>query len=203
MKIPTVEEAELLLRKGYQLNPGPWFGHSQYTGKAAYLIIEYFPHLDPEVGYILGLLHDIGRRAGNYNMRHTIDGYNYLMELGYEDAARICITHLFPYKKVNASIGIWDCTPEQFRFIDNYLNDIEFTTYEKIVQLSDYLALENGFSMLEKRLVDVAIRYGTDEYTVPRWQALFNIKDEMEKIIGKSVYAILPGVIENTFDINV
>ena len=33
----------------------------------------------------MGLLHDIGRREGVTGMRHTLDGYRYLLEQGFDD----------------------------------------------------------------------------------------------------------------------
>lgn len=54
--------------------------------------------------------------------------------------------------------------------------------------------------MLETRMVDASIRLGTNEHTVAKWKAIFNIKDDFEKIIGRSIYSVLPGVIENTFE---
>ncbi|MDU1348361.1 MULTISPECIES: hypothetical protein [Clostridium] len=44
------------------------------------------------------MLHDIGRRAGIYKIKHSIDGYNYAIEKGYDLLVRICITHFFPIK---------------------------------------------------------------------------------------------------------
>ena len=51
-------------------------------------------------------------------------------------------------------------------------------------------------------MVDVAMRYGTNQYTVPRWKVFFKIKGEFEKEIGCSIYSILPNVIENTFELS-
>lgn len=47
----------------------------------------------------------------------------------------------------------------------------------------------------------VAIRGGINEYTIPRWKSTFAIKNYFEQKIGKSIYELLPGVIENTFEL--
>ena len=61
------------------------------------------------------------------------------------------------------------------------------------------MALPTGFCLLEKRFVDVAIRYGTHPATVNRWEVVLGIKSHFEKMIGCSIYGLLPGVVENTF----
>ncbi len=54
---------------------------------------------------------------------------------------------------------------------------------------------------MEKRIVDMALRGGVNEYSVPRWQSTLGIQKYFEDKIGKSIYSILPGVVENTFEI--
>lgn len=56
---------------------------------------------------------------------------------------------------------------------------------------------------MEKRLVDVTLRYGVNEYTLPRWQAFLRIQNEFDQALHKSIYDCLPGVMENTFKRNV
>ena len=50
-------------------------------------------------------------------------------------------------------------------------------------------------------MVEVALRHGTHEFTAPKWKATFEIKQYFERLMGKSLYSILPKVIENTFEI--
>jgi hypothetical protein len=47
------------------------------------------------------------------------------------------------------------------------------------------------------------MRYGFNELTLAKWRAYFAIKAEFDRAIGKPVYSVLPGVIENTFEIQV
>lgn len=201
MKIPTIEQAKALIEEAGRLNPGKWIDHSINAASAARRIALHHPVLDPEIAYILGLLHDIGRRKGVMQMRHSVEGYKFLMGLGYDDAARICLTHSFPYKDIHAICGKWDCTDEDITLIESYIDGIEYNGYDKLVQLCDVLALPTGFCIMEKRFVDVALRYGTSSYTIFKWKAFFEIKKELESEIGRSVYSVLPGIIENTFEL--
>lgn len=199
--VPSLEEAKLLLEEGGKLNPGPWVEHSMYVGKAAALIAQNCPNLNPETAFTLGMLHDIGRRFGVTSMRHSIDGYDFLIQKGYDLSAKICITHSFPYKNINAVFGKWDCTEIEFGFVEHFLESIEFDDYDKLIQLCDALALPDGFCLIEKRMIDVALRHGLNEYIVPKWEATFKIQKYFEDCMSKSLYSVLPGVIENTFSI--
>ena len=199
--MPTLEEAEILLDDGRKLNPGKWIEHSMYVGKAAQLISQNCSNLNPEIALILGMLHDIGRRFGVTSMRHSIDGYNFLIKKGYDLPAKICITHSFPYKEINAVFGKWDCTNKEFKFVERFLNNIEFDDYDKLIQLCDALVLPDGFCLIEKRMIDVALRHGLNEYIISKWKATFAIQKYFEECMGKSLYNVLPGVVENTFNI--
>jgi len=199
LNIPSRALAEDLLHEAQRLNPGRWVDHSVMTGQAAEIIAAHLPGLDPQAAAILGLLHDIGRRAGVTDIRHCIDGYTYLHELGFEDAARICITHIFTVQDINAANGIWDCSEGEIQFIQHYLASLQYDDYDRLIQLCDALALPAGFCLIEKRLVDVAIRRGINSTTIDKWKATFQVKTDFEARIGKSIYSLLPGVIENTF----
>ena len=199
MKLPSREEALRLISEAEQRNPGPWIAHSRYTAQAAELLAACHPHLEPEYGYILGLLHDIGRRDGIMDLRHAITGYRFMRELGYEDAARICLTHAFPLQDIRVVGENWDGTTEEFAFLADYLTQVEYDGYDHLIQICDAVALPTGFCLLEKRLLDVALRRGVNAYTVSKWRANMAIEQEFEAVIGQSIYVLLPGVVETTF----
>jgi hypothetical protein len=202
MSIPSLEHAQELLAEAEKFNPGPWVSHSINVARAAQLIALRHPALDAEHAYIMGLLHDIGRRVGKTGMRHVIDGYTYLSDLGFDTAARICLTHSFPYQNPSAIFGEWDCTDQEFQMMSSVLMSIMYDDYDLLLQLCDSLALAEGFCLIEKRLVDVFLRYahqGVDFSVHTKWQQVFNIKHRFEQIINCSIYQILPGVMETTF----
>ncbi len=200
--IPTLLDVDQYLAEAEILNPGPWVQHSFYVAQGARLIAERHPKLDPERAYILGCLHDIGRRYGVYGLRHVLDGFRFMKEEGYEGVARVCLTHAFPVKNVVAVAKVWDGSADELDFVRVSLSRMEYDEYDRIIQLCDALSLPTGFCLMEKRLVNVALRYGADENTVARWQGYFAVKDEIENAIGISVYSLLPCVVENTFGWN-
>ena len=147
----------------------------------------------------MGMLHDIGRRVGVTGMRHIIDGYNYLMEKGFYKVAKVCLTHSFDCKDIKSAFGTWDCTEDEYNFVKQYLEKTEYDDYDKLIQLCDALAFIDGYYLIEKRMVEASLRHGINEYTTLKWKATFEIKEYFENKMGKSVYSILPGVVENTF----
>lgn len=92
MKVPTVAEAEKLLGEAEKLNSGLWIAHNRIAGFCARAIAEKCDNLNPEYAYVLGLLHDIGRREGVTDMKHIIDGYGlcfqWVMMTAHESALR-------------------------------------------------------------------------------------------------------------------
>ena len=199
MTLPTREQAQRLMQEAERLNPGPWVRHSWYVAEAARAIAQRHPGLEPESTWIMGYLHDIGRRAGKTAMRHTLDGYAFLMEQGFETAARLCITHVFPVKDLQAVACQWDCSAAETAFLEAFLAGIEFDLYDRLIQLCDAIALPTGFCLMEKRLIDVALRHGVNDRSIERWQAFLGIQQAFEADIGCSIYTLLPGVVENTF----
>jgi hypothetical protein len=197
--IPTLQEAKILLEEARKLNPGLWVEHSINVGNAARLIAENSPGLCPDVALVLGMLHDIGRRAGITGLRHILDGYTFAKKKGFYHVAKICITHSFDCKDIKSALGKWDCTDQEYNFIKQYLENTEYDDFDRLIQLCDAVALPNGFCLMEKRMVDVALRHGINEYTTLKWKSTFEIKDYFEDKMGKSIYSLLPGVVENTF----
>lgn len=64
--------------------------------------------MDVKKAYIIGLLHDIGRKFGIKHFAHISDGYKYMMSLGYDEVAKICLTHSFNNKTTDEYIGNFD-----------------------------------------------------------------------------------------------
>ena len=195
----TREIAEKALEEANRANPGPWADHSRYVALACQNIARRCPDMDENEAYIYGILHDIGRYAGVTSEKHLIDGYRYCMERGWEKAAQICISHAFMVKDISSSIGVFDMPPEDKAFMADFVKNAVYDDYDYLVQLCDALALPTGFCLLEKRFVDVAIRYGMHPSTIERWKAVLELKERFEKKMGCSIYDCLPGVVENSF----
>ncbi len=195
--LPNVYEAQEALKIAGEMNPGPWIQHSENVGIAARNIARMVPELDEEKANIVGLLHDIGRRVGIVNIpRHVYEGYRYCMEKGWDEAARICMTHSYVFMKDEF---YYDPVTEEEKEIKKYLLQCgEADDYDKLIQMCDALATDYGFVILEKRFVDVTRRYGIMEDYIKGWDVIFDIKECFEARMGCSVYDVLPDIGKTT-----
>jgi hypothetical protein len=162
------------------------------------MIAEKCSNLNSDKAYVLGLLHDIGRRYGISARRHGIDGYKFMIEKGWDEVARICLTHSFPVPDFEKDIGKNDMNYEESEFVRKYLDDIIYDDYDRLIIMCDSLADAQGFCILEKRFVNTTRRYGTFPFTVERWNATFEIKEYFEQQMNCSIYDILPNVRDTT-----
>ena len=187
--LPTKKEAEILLQEAELCNPGPWGNHSRVAAHCAEKIAEACGDMDTEKAYVLGLLHDIGRKFGVRHLGHVSDGYSYMLSLGYDEAARICLTHSFNNQRLDEYIGKNDTSAEEFALIENALKATLMDDYDKLIQLCDALAGSEGVLNIEERMLDVKSRYGF--YPQAKWDSNMNLKLYFEQKAGKDIYDIV------------
>ena len=132
-------------------------------------------------------------------MKHIYDGYLFMFNNGYKQEAQICITHSFPNQNFHEYSGEDDCTSVERDEIVNILTASQYTDYDSLIQLCDSLALPTGICLMEKRLVDVALRHGTNKYMIEKWKKLFTIFNHFNSKAGGSIYRLFPEVTDNTF----
>ena len=185
---PRVSEAEKLLQEAEKCNPGPWGNHSRVAAICAERIAKA-AGMDAEKAYVLGLLHDIGRKFGIKHLAHVYDGYHYMLSMGYTDAARICLTHSFCCPKLDVYIGNFDISRQQQDEIQLLLDHMDYDDYDRLIQLCDCLAGSEGVMDLEERMLDVKKRYGF--YRQDKWDTNLWLKAYFEEKIGKNIYEII------------
>ena len=195
MKVPSIVEAECLLHEAEQLNPGIWVDHCKVAGQCAKVIAMRCNDMDSDIAYVLGLLHDIGRRVGICDKKHILSGYQFMMEKGYDDCARICLTHTFPYKNIHSCGGKNDISEEEMAFMQEQLNNIVYNDYDILIQLSDVLAFSTGPCVIEKRLIEYHIRRGINDLTVEHFKATLKAKEYFEEKIGCNIYSLFDDLI--------
>ncbi len=187
--------AELLLECGVAKNPGPWREHSYAVARAAEKIALAVNQncgqekMNPDLAYVYGLLHDIGRQEGYTYIAHVYDGYHFLLSLGYKNAARICLTHSFNLQTTDDYIGKIDITDQQMEEIKTLLASVEYDDYDRLIQLLDSTCGADGTQNLEKRMSDVKARYGY--YPQAKWDKNFELKKYFEELAGRSLYDII------------
>ena len=146
--LPTMEEAERELKEAGEINPGPWIKHSINVGIAARNIAKKIVHLDENKAYILGILHDIGRRVGIVNIpKHVYEGYKYSLSKGWDEVAKICMTHSYPLMKDEFS---YEPDTKEEQCIKQYILQCKEDDYDMLIQICDARATDYGFVILEK-----------------------------------------------------
>ncbi len=187
--LPKREEAEELLREAERCNPGPWGDHSRVAAHCAEKIALEYDDLDSNKAYILALLHDIGRKFGVRHMGQVSDGYSYMMSLGYDEVAQICLTHSFNNQTTDEYIGKFDTTDEELKVIQDVLKAATMDEYDRLIQLCDSLAGAEGVLDIEERMGDVKCRYGS--YPQAKWDSNLALKKHFEGKMGKDIYAVV------------
>ena len=135
--------------------------HSLNVGIAARNIAAKIDGMDADRAFIFGVLHDIGRRVGIVDIpTHVYAGYEYCLQKGWDEVARICMTHSYLLMKEEFC---YEPERDIEKEIKKYIISTEADDYDKLIQLCDSLAVDYGFVILEKRFVDVTRRYGVME----------------------------------------
>ena len=186
--LPTREEAMELIRDGVACNPGPWGKHCLTAAHCAERIARACPDLDGEKAYILGLLHDIGRKFGVRHLGHVSDGYTYMKSLGYDEAAKVCLTHSFNNQTVEEYIGKFDVSDEEMAMIRKELSQTDYDEYDRLIQLCDCLAGAEGVLDIEDRMNDVKKRYGA--YPQAKWDTNIKWKRYFEEKMNQDIYLV-------------
>ena len=186
--LPTREEAFELVRDGLSCNPGPWGRHCLTAAHCAEKIASACGDMDSEKAYILGLLHDIGRKFGTRHLGHVSDGYTYMKSLGYDEVAKICLTHSFNSHTVDEYIGKFDVSEEELTLIKTRLAETVYDEYDLLIQLCDSLAGADGVLDIEERMNDVKRRYGA--YPQEKWDSNIGLMQHFEKKMNQNIYLV-------------
>ncbi len=168
-----------------------WVKHCIYVGVAAGRIAERL-NLDVDYAISLGYIHDIGRKISHPN--HVIDGYYYMIEHGYIEEARSCLTHSFIDNNIYNAADKVSGPKERFDFINDFLKSIELTSYDNIVQMCDLFCLETGFTTIEKRMLDIYVRKGVYDVTKPHFNKIMELRKRLEEKMGCSLYDLFPEI---------
>ena len=153
--------------------------------------------LNVEMAQAMGTLHDIGRRfrERTHQRHHSVTGYKFMKQEGFDEIARICITHCFPVHDLGGYWGIETYFNKQddFDLTQKVLDQTIYDDYDHLIQLSDMLAVHCDFVTLEKRFEDIQKRYHITDFKgwKAREQRIFELKQDVENRINQPLYDFL------------
>ena len=110
------------------------------------------------------------------------------MRLGYDEVAKICLTHSFNNHTVDEYIGKLDVSGEEMEMIKTELARTVYDDYDRLIQLCDSLAGAEGVLDIEDRMNDVKKRYGF--YPQKKWDSNMRLKQYFEEKMKKDIYLV-------------
>ena len=195
MKLTSVEALKLLDNSRGFAEDDNWITHCICVGNSAGKIAQKL-NLDEDFAKTLGYIHDIGKRDGYDNkIKHELRGYDYILKLGYDkEYASICITHSFLNNDINCVAGgVPSKDIYKYDFMKEYVENHEYTIYDKIVNLCDLMCKYNNMT-LEKRIIEIMLRRGCHENTVYHITEAQKLKLEIDNLLGCSVYSLFDDI---------
>ena len=99
------------------------------------------------------------------------------MTRGWDEVAKVCITHAFMIQDIDTSIGVFDMDDEDRLFMKRFVENASYDEYDRLVQLCDAVAMPEGFCILEKRFVDVALCYGLSGHLLDFWRCMLAVSN--------------------------
>ena len=166
--------------------------HCHYVADIASKIASKTLYLNPEKAYVLGLLHDCGRCVDEFaeHRFHANIGYDWMKELGYDDVAKICITHSF-YEK-DFDLKNFTQPKDDLLWCKEYLKTITYDDYDKLLQLSDVLNDRGDMCTIEYRFKSLSERYHVPyENLLIHVKQLQNIKTYFDNICSCDIYNLI------------
>ncbi len=169
-----------------------WVWHSFNVAEACGRIAKQLG-LDDNYAMSLGYVHDIGRKISHVG--HPILGYQLMDRLGYREYGRSCITHSFINNDITLTAGTGP-SGNSLLFLEHALKTLKLTPYDNIVQISDLFCTAEGFTTIEKRLLDITKRKGVTEHSKEHYESVIALKEKLESEMGVSLYSLFPEIAE-------
>jgi len=200
MTLPTLEQAHQIVAglaseiNALHINKANSFGHYLRVAQNAQELAKRLPHLNHEKAYIMGLVHDYGQadEARDKKHFHGLIGYQKLLALGYDEAARACLVHSF---------FEWETiTPECYHSYDRdaiiqcagLLSQSPFDDYDRLVHLADLMAVGHNLVTIDVRFEYLAATYRINERMIQqKYFMACKLKNYFDFLCGQDVYDIL------------
>ena len=146
-------------------------------------------NMDVQKAYILGLLHDYGEYIEYKNPKafHGTAGYDEMMLKGFDEVAKVCLTHSFFDKNFNPKDSSY-CSKEIVR-AEFLLKNKEFDEYDKLIQLADLMSSGADITTVEERISKLAVKYNIrNDLVENKMRAAKELKKYFDNKCGCNIY---------------
>jgi len=161
MRLTLPAAAQLLAELG---QGEPWVRHCEAVSRVAEALARALAEVLPvDVAFTAraGLLHDIGRCRSHHPVRHGVEGYRLLTELGHAAEARVCLGHL---------LHAFD--PAEAPELGTSPNaHLPRSWEERLVPLADFLVEGDRPTTLDARFTSLRRRYAENALFLERFVA--------------------------------
>lgn len=187
MKLTSKKALEMLNDAKKKTITDLWITHSICVANTASVIAKEL-NLDVEYAKTLGYIHDYGKAVGDFS-KHDMNGFNYLKGLGYdEEYYSICLTHGYLNNDVMCAAG---GIPRDIPFRTEYIKNHKCSIYEKLICLCDLMCAQEVIG-IDKRLIDIIIRYGAYSNTQYHIKEVYKLKKYFDDLLGYNLYNLFP-----------
>lgn len=187
MKLTSKKALEMLNDAKGKTITDLWITHSICVANTASIIAKEL-NLDVDYAKTLGYIHDYGKAIGDFS-KHDMNGFNYLKDLGYdEEYYSICLTHGYLNNDVMCAAG---GIPRDIPFRTEYIKNHKCSIYEKLICLCDLMCAQEVIG-IDKRLIDIIIRYGAYSNTQYHVKEVYKLKKYFDDLLGYNLYNLFP-----------
>ncbi len=198
---PDLETAQKIWEEGFNrrcLNTvfkarDEYIFHTRGIADMASKIAAKTGYLKPEKAYVLGLLHDYGKKYDEKSegIFHVQAGYEEMMQKGYTDVARICLTHSFPDKDFDDN-DYSSYRPEWLSWAHQKLTDVVYDDYDRLIQFCDMHFEGLKIVGIEERIRGISSRYGLKMEQLKNLRAnAIRLKSYFSDKCGGDIYSLL------------
>lgn len=198
---PSLETAKKIWQEGMDYRSATtdyvcrdeYIYHTSGVAESAKIIAAHTSDMDPEKAYILGLLHDYGKK---YDERicgkfHGQAGFEEMNAMGYPAVAKICLTHSFPRQNFRDA-DYSSYRPEWRAWAHAELARVTYNDYDRLIQLCDMFFEGMTKVDVETRFSCIIKRYNLDPKVVEVLRDDTNRnKEYFEQKTGCNIYELL------------
>ena len=167
--------------------------HAAMVAVAAQMIASKIPEIDGEKAYIMGLMHDCGKLLYDdelSNQFHGLVGYKYLRDLGYDELARISLTHTFYEQELKLN-DYANLDAKEMRKSRILLRQVAFDDYDRLIQLCNRLSVGVVLDV-KKRFVELENTYRLPKKLIfQKYREALKLKYYFDKKCGCDVFRLL------------